>query len=142
MIRDLVKHIETETGLSHTKARAVIGIVFNAADRQGSPMAEEVMTTLPGARTLAAKIGEEIGASTSEVARLIEKTPGGRRYVRTQMIRSLHSIGLGHDVIGKFLPALSSFMRDQFGHEGFATIGDLFGSDDIASVANTEAVAA
>lgn len=142
MIRDLVKHIETETGLSHSKARAVIGIVFNAADRQGSPMAEELMTTVPGARTLAAKIGKEVGASTGEVARLIEKTPGGRRYVRTQMIRSLHSIGLGHEVVGKFLPALSGFMQQNFGHEGFATLGDLFGSSETLDIATNEAVAA
>ena len=142
MIRDLVKHIETETGLSQSKARAVVGIILNAADRQGSPMAEELLTTVPGARTLAAKIGNEVGASTGEIARLIEKTPGGRRYVRTQMIRSLHSIGLGHDVIGQFLPALSGFMQKHFGHEGFATLGDLIGSTTTDDIVIEEAVAA
>ncbi len=142
MIRDLVKHIETETGLSQSKSRAVIGIVINAVDRQGLPMADELMTTVPGARTLSANVGKEIGASTNEVARLIEKTPGGRRYVRTQMIRSLHSIGLGHDVLGQVIPALSKFMQINFGLEGFANLGDLFGSDETSEVTSQAAVAA
>lgn len=142
MLKNLIRHIETETGLPQTKARAALGIVFNAADRQGSPLAEELFTTLPGARTLAAKVGTEIGAATGEIARLIEMTPGGRRYVVTQMIRSLHNIGLGHDAVGKILPCLSNFMADNYGKTGFGNLGDLLGSMTVKSTSTAGAIAA
>lgn len=128
MMIDLVRHVETETGLTQIKARAALGIVLNAADRQGAPLAEELFKTLPGARTLSAQVGNEIGAATGDIARLIEMTPGGRRYVTTQMIRSLQEIGLGHDTIGKVMPAIGSFMETTYGKTGFAHIGDLFGT--------------
>lgn len=128
MLKNLIRHVETETGLPQTKARAALGIIFNAADRQGSPLAEELFATLPGARPLAAKVGTEIGAATGEVARLIEATPGGRRYVTTQMLRALHNVGLGHDDVGKILPAVSGYMMDTYGQSGFGTIGDLLGT--------------
>ncbi len=128
MLKNLIRHIETETGLPQAKARAALGILLNAADRQGAPLAEEIFATLPGARPLAAKVGTEIGSATGEIARLIEMTPGGRRYVTTQMIRSLHNIGLGHDATGKILPAISGFMQETYGMSNIATLGDLFGT--------------
>ena len=142
MLKNLIRHVETETGLPHTKARAALGIIFNAADRQGAPLASELFTTLPGARPLAAKVGTEIGASTGEIARLIEKTPGGRRYVTTQMIRALHNIGLGHDIIGKIMPSISSFMQEAYGKTEFGNIADLLGSDTALTTAATESKAA
>ena len=128
MLKNLIKHVETETGLPHAKARAALGILLNAADRQGAPLAEEIFTTLPGARPLAAKVGTEIGAATGEIARLIEMTPGGRRYVTTQMIRSLHNIGLGHDAVGKILPSVSSFMQETYGMSAIGQLSDFFGA--------------
>lgn len=128
MLKNLIKHVETETGLPQIKARAALGILLNAADRQGAPLAEEIFTTLPGARPLAAKVGTEIGAATGEIARLIEMTPGGRRYVTTQMIRSLHNIGLGHDAVGKILPSVSSFMQETYGMSAIGKLSDFFGA--------------
>ena len=142
MMIDLVKHVETETGLTQIKARAALGIILNAADRQGSTLATELFETLPGARTLSASVGNEIGAATGEIARLIEMTPGGRRYVTTQMMRSLHEIGLGHDIIGKIMPAIGSFMEATYGKSGFGHIGDLFGSPENTQAATTETIAA
>ena len=142
MLKNLIRHVETETGLSQTKARAALGILLNAADRQGSPLAEELFSTLPGARPLAAKVGTEIGAATGEIARLIEMTPGGRRYVTTQMLRALHNIGLGHDAIGKILPAVSGYMQASYDMSGFATLGDLFGTAVTGSEASSESIAA
>lgn len=142
MLKNLIKHVETETGLPHAKARAALGILFNAADRQGAPLAEELFSTLPGARPLAAKIGTEIGAATGEIARLIEMTPGGRRYVHTQMLRAFHNIGLGHDAIGKILPSLSRFMQETYDMTGFGTIGDLFGTGLATETSAKKSIAA
>lgn len=142
MLKNLIKHVETETGLPQIKARAALGILFNAADRQGSPLAEDLFATLPGARPLAAKVGTEIGAATGEIARLIETTPGGRRYVANQMLRALHNVGLGHDSIGKILPALSSFMKTTYGKSNFGTLGDLLGSKPAAELSSAGTIAA
>lgn len=142
MLKNLIRHVETETGFPQAKARAALGIIFNAADRQGSPLAEDLFETLPGARTLAAKVGAEIGAATGEVARLIEMTPGGRRYVFTQMIRSLHNIGLGHDAVGKILPTLSRFMQENYGKSGFGHLGDLLSTKQPADTDMAGSIAA
>lgn len=142
MMIDLLKHVEAEIGLPHAKARAALGIILNSADRQGSPLAETLFKTLPGARPLAAKVGNEIGAATGEIARLIEMTPGGRRYVNTQMLRSLHNIGLGHDAVGKILPAISSFMIEHYNLREFAHIGDLLGTPDTVPTRGAGSIAA
>lgn len=142
MLKNLIRHVETETGLPQAKARAALGILLNAADRQGAPLAEEIFATLPGARPLAAKVGTEIGSATGEIARLIEMTPGGRRYVTTQMIRSLHNIGLGHDAIGKILPAISGFMQETYGMSNLATLGDLFGTPSTGDNTSKKSIAA
>lgn len=128
MLIDLVKHVESKTGLPQAKARAALGILFNAADRQSAPMAEQIFNTVPGARTLSAQIGHEIGAATGDIARLIEKTPGGRRYVTSQMIRSLHNIGLGHETIGQIFTAVSAHMQNVHGMQNFGTLGDFLGT--------------
>ncbi|MEL7129835.1 MAG: hypothetical protein AAGK23_09825 [Pseudomonadota bacterium] len=96
MLKDLIKHVGSETGLTQAKTRAALGVVFNAAERQGSPFAAALFQRLPGARTLSAKTGVSHGAATGEIARLIEQTPGGRRHVVAEMFRTLHSLGLGH----------------------------------------------
>lgn len=142
MLRNLIKHVETETGLTPSKARAALGIIFNAADRQGSPLAQELFATLPGARPLAAKVGTEIGAATGEIARLIEMTPGGRRYVTTQMLRALHNVGLGHEAVGKIMPSLSGFMKEAYGKEGFGNLGDLMGAGHFTAKEATGSIAA
>lgn len=142
MMIDLLKHVEAEIGLPQIKARAALGIVLNAADRQGSPLAEDLFKTVPGARPLAAKVGSEFGTTTGEIARLIEMTPGGRRYVTTQMLRALQTIGLGHDAISKLLPAISSYMKATYNRDEFIHLGDLFGLSVIAAERSTGSIAA
>ncbi|MEM6627027.1 MAG: hypothetical protein AAF719_10015, partial [Pseudomonadota bacterium] len=106
MLKDFIKHIASETGLTQKNSRVALGIVLNAAERQGSQFSEELYRKLPGARTLSATIGADVGAATGVIARLIEKTPGGRSLVAANMLRDLQKAGLGHDQIGKLLPAI------------------------------------
>ncbi|MEO0983809.1 MAG: hypothetical protein AAFX03_14285 [Pseudomonadota bacterium] len=129
MLKDLIKRAADETGLTQTRAREALGVVFNAAERQASPFAEELFTRLPGARTLSAKVGSDVGAATGVIARLIEQTPGGRRHVASSMIRKLHAIGLGHEEIGQLLPAVSHHVEEVYGLTGFGHLGDLLGVD-------------
>jgi hypothetical protein len=133
MLNDFVKHIATSTGMSGKKARSALGIVLNAAERQGSEFATRLYQEIPGARTLSAKMGAEVGASTGVIARLIEQTPGGRRMVAEQMIRSLQKEGLGHAEIGGLFPAIGEFASSEFGIQGGGHLGDVFAAREAAA---------
>ncbi len=128
MLSDFIKHIASDAGLSQKKAKAALGIVLNAAERQGAPFADEIFERVPGARTLAANMGAEVGAATGVIARLIEQTPGGRRSVTEQMIGSLQREGLGTNEIGALYPAISAFVSSVFGVSGVGHLGDMLGS--------------
>lgn len=134
MLRDLVRHVANETGTTQAKARDALGVIFNAAERQGSPFADELFRRLPGARTLSARTGSEIGAPNGVIARLIEQTPGGKRCVAASMISQLQARGLGHKEIGQMLPAISGFAETNYGITGFGHLGDLIGSDKDAAI--------
>ena len=129
MLNALTAHIAKTNGLADPIAKKALGIVLNAAERQASPFAPAMFKTLPGARALAARTGNELGAPTGEIARMIEQTPGGKRLVARDMITSLHAIGLDHKDIGALLPAISSHMEEVHGLTGFGHLGDLIGSD-------------
>ena len=141
MLNDLITHTAGATGLKADIAKKAIGIVFNSAERQGSPMADTLFKKIAGARTLSARTGSDIGACSGIIARMIEQTPGGRRHVASCMIRELHTLGLGHKEIGQLLPAIASFAEDTYGLTGFGHMGDLFGTDMDADLPRT-AVAA
>ncbi len=130
MLKDLIKSVSEDTGLSQTRARKALGIVLNASERQGAPFTRELYKKMPGARTLAAKAGEEVGAATGPIARLIEQTPGGRMSVATTMIRNLQKAGLGHAEIAGLFPAVSKFCKAKYGLGGFAHLGDLLGNGE------------
>jgi hypothetical protein len=134
MLNDLIAHVAKTNGLTDAVAQAAVGIVFNTADRQAAPFSVAVFKAIPGARTLAARTGSDIGAPTGEIARLIEQTPGGRRIAAQGMISALHAIGLDHKAIGHLLPTISAHMDAQFGLKGFGHLGDLLGSDLDADV--------
>lgn len=134
MLRDLVRHVATETGITQAKAREALGIILNAADRQGSPFADALFQRLPGARTLSARTGSEIGAPTGTIARLIEQTPGGRRAVACGMIERLQGCDLSHKEIGQMLPAIAGFAEEAYEISGFGHLGDLLGHDGNATV--------
>lgn len=129
MLKNLIKDVAKETGLTQVKTRAALGIVFNAAERQGSPFADAIFTKMPGARTLSATTGSDNGAASGVIARLIEQTPGGRRYVMTTMLSALHEQGLGHKEIGKILPAVSTYLKKTYDMTEFGHLGDLIGTD-------------
>lgn len=128
MLNAFVKHVSRTTGLPFKTAEAAIGIVLNAADRQGAPMADEIFERVPGARTLAAQMGSQIGAATGVIARLIERTPGGRMAVAEQVIRDLHKEGLGTKEIGRLFPAIGKYAESAFGVSGVGHLGDMFGA--------------
>jgi hypothetical protein len=137
LLTDFVKHISTETGMSQKKARAALGIVLNAAERQGADLAAHIYREMPGARTLSARMGAEVGAATGVIARLIEQTPGGRKAVAEQMLRDLQKEGLGHTEIGSLFPAIGKFTESAFGLNGAGHLGDLIGTGQhsVSSVA-------
>ena len=141
MLAEFIKHIASDTGLSQKKAKAALGIVLNAAERQGAPFADEVFERIPGARTLAAEMGAEVGAATGVIARLIERTPGGRRNVTEQTIRDLQRHGLGTREIGSLFPAISAFAQTMFGVAGVGHLGDLFGTFGAAPASGVRSVA-
>lgn len=128
MLNAFIKHVSKATGLPATTAEAAIGIILNAADRQGAPLADEVFERVPGARTLAAQMGAEIGAATGVIARLIERTQGGRQAVAEQVIRDLHRAGLGNQEVGLLFPAIGSYAESTFGVKGVGHLGDIFGA--------------
>jgi hypothetical protein len=128
MLNAFVKHVSKSTGLSAEQAEAAIGIVLNAADRQGAPIADEIFERIPGARTLAAQMGSRVGAATGVIARLIERTPGGRMAVAEQVIRDLQKRGLGNKEIGRLFPAIGNYAESAFGVTGVGHLGDMFGA--------------
>ncbi|MEM8617512.1 MAG: hypothetical protein AAGF20_11335 [Pseudomonadota bacterium] len=125
MLQNMIKTAAEATGLTQAKAREAIGIVFNTSERQGSALAEVIFQKMPGARTLSATTGADLGAATGVIARLIEQTPGGRRHIGEAMFSALHTAGLGHSEIAKLLPTIGQYMRVTYGLEEFAHIGDL-----------------
>lgn len=139
MLKDLVNAVSVDTGMSKKLTRKALGIVFNASERQGSVFTTELYKRIPGARTLAAKAGDEAGAATGIIARLIEQTPGGRMAVASTMIRNLQKAGLGHKEIGDIFPAVSRFCDAKFGLKGFAHLGDLLGNGEAESARETAA---
>jgi hypothetical protein len=129
MMIELISHIAKTNGLTQETARQSLGIILNAAERQDSPFATAMFKTIPGARSLSARTGSEVGACTGIIARLIEQTPNGRRHVGQMMIRELQNVGLDHKAIGELLPAVASYMSAQHGMDGFGHLGDLIGTD-------------
>ncbi|MEL7546497.1 MAG: hypothetical protein AAGJ84_07590 [Pseudomonadota bacterium] len=141
MLKNMIKTAAETTGLTQVKARTAIGIVLNTAERQGSPLAETVFRKMPGARTLSATTGAEVGACTGVVARLIEQTPGVRRHVGENMFANLHKAGLGHSEIAKLLPAIGAYMRETYDLQDFAHLGDLVVADLNSPAARAAAAA-
>jgi len=129
MLKNMIKSAAEATGLSQVRTRQAIGIVLNTAERQGSPMAEAIFRKMPGARTLSARTGAEIGACNGAIARLIEQTPGGRRYVGEGMFTNLHKAGLGHKEIASLLPSITQYMQNTYGLEAFTQLSELVVAD-------------
>ncbi|MEZ6010255.1 MAG: hypothetical protein R3C08_00085 [Hyphomonas sp.] len=143
MLNALTAHIAKTGGLAEPIARQALGIVLNAAERQASPFATAMFRTIPGARALAARTGNDLGAPVGIIARMIEQTPGGKRLVARDMITSLQGIGLDHKDIGALLPAISAHMEAFHGLTGFGHLGDLIGSDlDAAALGAKDSKAA
>lgn len=132
MLNAFIGQVSKATGLQEEAAEAAIGIVLNAAERQGAPIADEIFERVPGARTLAARMGNQVGAPSGVLARLIERTPGGRQAVVERLIEDLHAQGLGTQQIGGLFPSIGEFSETAFGVTGVGHLGDIFGALDAA----------
>jgi hypothetical protein len=128
MLNAFINEVSKATGLPEDKASEALGIVLNAADRQGAPIADEFFERIPGARTLAATMGSQVGAPTGILARLIERTPGGRQAVVERLLADLHELGLGPNQIGRLFPAISTYSESAFGIAGVGHLGDVLGA--------------
>lgn len=128
MLNKLVDHVANEAGLSREQAQAALGVVLNAADRQGAEIAEKIFTSIPGARTLAAQSGASVGAATGLIARMIERTPGGRAEVAFKMVRDLQVAGLGHAQIAGLPGAIAVFAQRHLGLRVEGHLGDFLGA--------------
>jgi len=141
VLADFITHVASDAGISQKQAKVALGIVLNAADRQGTPFANEIFERIPGARTLAADSGAAMGASTGVIARLIEQTPGGKRFVTEQTIRNLQKEGLGNNEIGALFPAIGAFTSAVFGIAGVGHLGDIFGQFSTVQSSGVRSVA-
>jgi hypothetical protein len=139
MLADFISHIAAHAGLSQAEARAALGVVLNAADRQGADFARDIFERMPGARTLAAKMGADIGAATGDIARLIERTPGGKAYVAEDLIRALQAQGLGNSQVAALFPAIQSFSDSEFGIRSAFHLGDALAGVGAACVSGSVA---
>lgn len=129
MLNDLIAHIAKTNGLAEPVARQALGILLNGADRQGAPLGDAMFRHVPGSRVLAARAGSEIGAPTGEIARLIERTPGGRRCVVEHMLGALLKAGIDHQIMGRLLPYIGAWMQDVCGVQGMGQLGALIAHD-------------
>ena len=127
MLDEFVRRFAARSGLCRPVAEKVAGLILNASDRQGGHLARVLFSEVPGARTLAARAGAEAGAATGVIARMIERTPGGRIAVREQLIRTLHACGLGHAGVAGALVAFEGALRDLSISAAGLHLGDLFG---------------
>ena len=142
MLDTLISHVATTAGIEDKTSREALGIILNAAERQGAAFADAMYEKVPGARTLAATMGAEVGAANGEIARLIERTHCGRLHVTATMLADLQARGLGPQQIGAMLPAISGFAEEYFGLEGFGHLGDVLGTDGRAEAMAEEFKAA
>lgn len=130
MLKEFVKHVATKTGLNEAQSRFAIGVVLNAAERQGSAFSEFLFQKIPGVRTLSAQAGSDIGAATGVIARLIEQTPAGRSAVAFQMVTDLTRNGLGPNQIGELMPSISEFAKARLGYRGTGHLADFIGAGE------------
>lgn len=126
MLKDIISVAAIETGLEEPVARHAVGIVFNAAQRQGSDLIERIFAQVPGARTLSASTATREGAPLGPIAQLIEQTPGGRRHVSFNMFLRLQRAGLGHAEIAALMSTLSRVLGTRFALGETALIAALF----------------
>lgn len=141
MLKDLITETARTADISEADARHAIGLIFNTAERQTSPLIERVFSEVPGAHTLSVSTGQRVGVATGPIARLIEQTPGGRRHVTLTLFSRLHDSGLGHRQIAGVMTALGSFLEKEFNASTATLIGDLFVNMDPAFEARSSAAA-
>lgn len=135
MMNNLIAHIASTNDLEEALAERAFGILLNSADRQGAPLAEAVFRHIPGTRALSARVGAELGAPTGDIARLIERTPGGRRCVVEDMFGALLEAGLGHSGLARMLPVIGAWMQDTCGVEGLGQLSAIIAHDGEISMA-------
>lgn len=141
MLKDLICNAAHAAAIDEAYARHAIGLIFNTAERQASPLIERVFAEVPGAHTLSAATGQREGVAQGPIARLIEQTPGGRRHVTLTLFSRLHASGLGHGEIAAVMACLGQFLEARFNASAATMISDLFSNMDPVAEARATAAA-
>ncbi|WP_018148047.1 hypothetical protein [Henriciella marina] len=126
MLNALIDETAKRADIDEATARRAIGIVLNAAERQGSEMIETVFAEFPEMRRLSVITAREEKTPTGSIARLIEQTPGGRRHVALDMVSRLHKLGLGHKAVAEIMAATGASFGSHFSRSESALLADLF----------------
>ncbi|MCZ4299244.1 hypothetical protein [Henriciella marina] len=126
MLKDIISVAAIESGVEEPAARHAVGIILNAAQRQGGDLIERIFAQVPGARTLSASTATREGAPRGPIAQLIEQTPGGRQHVTFDMLFRLQRAGLGHAEISSLMNTLSRVLGKRFSLGETALIAALF----------------
>jgi hypothetical protein len=141
MLKDLTSRVANAAAIDEAEARDAIGLVFNTAERQGTPLGERVLSDMPGLRALSVATGERAGFARGDIARLIEQTPGGRRHVTLTLFSRLHAQDLGHAQIAGLMSAIGEFLEDRFNASAATLLSELFADMDVEAEARSVAAA-
>ena len=132
MLNSLIAEASERADIDDATARRAIGIVLNAAERQGSEMIETVFADFPEARRLSVVTARDEQTPVGSIARLIEQTPGGRRHVALDMISRLHKLGLGHKAVAEIMAATGASLGSHQSTSESGLLAELFESDEAA----------
>ena len=100
-----------------------LAFVVEGSPSVGIPAATTSPTNIAGTAA-ATGTAATTGAATGLIARMIERTPGGRSEVAFQMIRDLQCAGLGHTEISALLPSVAGFAKANLGFASEGHLGD------------------
>jgi hypothetical protein len=128
MLNSLIAEASKRADIDEATAKRAIGIVFNAAERQGSEMIETVFAEFPETRRLSVVTASEEKTPMGSIARLIEQTPGGRRHVALDMISRLHKLGLGHKAVAEIMAVTGASFGSHLSQSESGLLAELFES--------------
>jgi hypothetical protein len=138
MLQSVIDDIASRCRIPADIAEKALGSLIAASERQGAPFSSAILSAAPDARRLADAAMAD--APRGALARLIERTPGGRVAVIQQMLTQLRQLGLGPNDTGALISAAAEACATHLGVAGL-NLGDLFGSPHGASSQRLTSVA-
>jgi hypothetical protein len=104
MLSEFITHIASDTGLNQKKAKSALGIVLNAAERQGAPSGGQPGTAPPLLFSEFYPLGDQHGLllASSAARRCRRGGPSPARTIRrTQIPQPLRRLGLDAQGLGQ-----------------------------------------